>query len=58
MKQEFEILDYNPLWKERYSSEKEKLLKLFGENLHSIHHIGSTAKARKEYKEMRYEDFI
>lgn len=43
MKKEFEILEYDPVWKEKYLEEKEKLEKIFGENLNSIHHIGSTA---------------
>ncbi len=43
MKQEFEILDYNSTWKEMYLNEKEQLVKIFEENLDSIHHIGSTA---------------
>lgn len=43
MKHEFEILDYNPVWKEIYLVEKDKLLCIFEENLASIHHIGSTA---------------
>ena len=43
MKQEFEILEYDPLWREKFSDEKENLVKIFGDNLNSIHHIGSTA---------------
>lgn len=43
MKQEFVLEDYNPNWIALYESEKEELLKIFGDNLNSIHHIGSTA---------------
>lgn len=43
MKKKFEIVDYNPAWKEKFLNEKEKLFEIFGDNLHSIHHIGSTA---------------
>ncbi len=43
MKEEFEILDYSRAWKDLYLIEKAKLLEIFGENLLSIHHIGSTA---------------
>ena len=43
MKKEFEILAYNPTWREIYLKEKEQLLKIFGDNLSSMHHIGSTA---------------
>lgn len=43
MKQEFEILDYDPVWEEKYLHEKEKLGSIFDHILISIHHIGSTA---------------
>jgi len=43
MKQEFEIEEYNPIWKKIYLDEKEKLVPIFNNNLSSIHHIGSTA---------------
>lgn len=43
IKQEFEILDYDPIWKEMYQSEKVQLLKILDRNVVSIHHIGSTA---------------
>jgi GrpB-like predicted nucleotidyltransferase (UPF0157 family) len=43
MKKEFEILTYDPNWEELYVNEKRKLKAIFGDNLNSIHHIGSTA---------------
>lgn len=43
MKQEFKILNYNPIWQKLYTTEKLKLIKIFNKNLNSIHHIGSTA---------------
>lgn len=42
-KQEFEILDYDPIWKEMFHSEKNQLLTILDKNVISIHHIGSTA---------------
>lgn len=43
IKKDFEIVDYNPKWKELFLIEKTNLLAIFNENLDSIHHIGSTA---------------
>ncbi len=43
MKHPFEILAYDPRWKEMYESEKIELINVFGDNLNSIFHIGSTA---------------
>ena len=43
MKSEFDILKYNENWSELFLIEKKKLTVVFGDNLNSIHHIGSTA---------------
>lgn len=43
MKQEFEIVDYDPSWETLYLTEKKKLVRVFNENLKSIHHVGSSA---------------
>ena len=43
MKQQFKITDYSPKWEAMYLAEKKELLKIFGNLLHTIHHIGSTA---------------
>lgn len=52
MKKEFDIVEYDPGWPELFQIEKKKLQRIFGENLISIHHIGSTAipgmKAKSE----------
>jgi len=50
MKEEFKILKYNPVWKKMYLNEKEKLVNIFGKNLNSIHHIGSTAISNTKAK--------
>jgi GrpB-like predicted nucleotidyltransferase (UPF0157 family) len=38
-----EIVDYNPVWREMFDSEKEKLLAAIGDYVAAIEHIGSTA---------------
>jgi GrpB-like predicted nucleotidyltransferase (UPF0157 family)/GNAT superfamily N-acetyltransferase len=38
-----EVLAYNPEWVQKYINEAKILKKIFGDKLHSIHHIGSTA---------------
>lgn len=43
MKNEFKIEEYDPSWVDKYEEEMVKLKQVFGSNLHSIHHIGSTA---------------
>ena len=43
MTREINIVDYNPEWNNLYIKEKEKLEKIFGDLICSIHHVGSTA---------------
>jgi GrpB-like predicted nucleotidyltransferase (UPF0157 family) len=39
----YELQEYDPVWKQRFSDVVEKLNPLFGENLIEIEHIGSTS---------------
>lgn len=43
MKKEFKISPYQAVWKSMFQAEKEQLLTIFGDQVNSIHHIGSTA---------------
>ena len=38
-----EVVPHSHLWSEKYQNEGKKLKVILGKNLHSIHHIGSTA---------------
>ncbi len=39
----YELLEYDPAWKERFLEAAEKLKPIFGDNLVEIDHIGSTS---------------
>ena len=43
MSREINIVDYNPEWSNLFAKEKEKLERIFGDLICSIHHVGSTA---------------
>ena len=43
MPREILVVPYNPDWPEQYQAEAAQLRKVFGEDLLSIHHIGSTS---------------
>lgn len=38
-----EVVPYSSKWKEEYNKESQKLINIFGEEVISIHHIGSTS---------------
>ena len=42
-KGEVRIVDYDPRWSQDFDTEKEALLKLMGEDITAIEHVGSTA---------------
>ncbi|KAA3640327.1 MAG: GrpB family protein [Bacteroidetes bacterium] len=37
------VVEYNPTWPDMFEKESQKLLKILGDNLNHIHHIGSTS---------------
>ena len=37
------IVDYNPVWPERYDSERRRVMRVIGRRVRSIEHIGSTS---------------
>jgi len=39
----YELQEYNPEWKQMFNDSKDKITPLFGDNLISIEHIGSTS---------------
>ena len=39
----YELVEYNPKWKQWFENRRDKIKSLFGENLLSIEHIGSTS---------------
>lgn len=39
----YELVEYNPEWKHWFENRRDKIRPLFGENLLSIEHIGSTS---------------
>ncbi len=39
----YELVEYNPEWKQWFENRSDKIKPLFGENLLSIEHIGSTS---------------
>ena len=43
MPQHIVVTEYNPLWKEMFEKEAEKIKNILKENLIEIHHIGSTS---------------
>lgn len=43
MKDEFKLTPYDSNWVIKFENEKSQLIEVFGENVNSIHHIGSTA---------------
>ena len=43
MPQHIVVTEYNPLWKEMFVKEAEKIKNILKENLIEIHHIGSTS---------------
>jgi GrpB-like predicted nucleotidyltransferase (UPF0157 family) len=42
-KRRVEVVPYNPIWKEEFLKEAEKLQDIFGSLATRIHHIGSTS---------------
>ncbi len=38
-----EITEYDPVWPERFESEKKRLMDILGSTVTKVHHIGSTA---------------
>lgn len=37
------IVDYDPVWPERYDSERRRVMRVIGRRVRSIEHIGSTS---------------
>lgn len=43
MRRKIEVIEFQPLWREMFSSEAQLIRHIFGDNLTDLHHIGSTS---------------
>ncbi len=43
MSRQIQIVEYDPLWRQKYKEEAKLIKKLLGKNCVTVHHIGSTA---------------
>ena len=46
MSQHITVVDYNPLWQEKYEKEARLIRKILADNCIAIYHIGSTSVNR------------